>query len=91
MCPDMGSSRTLVGGFLQWIKVNECLLNFYYVVGPVLSPGGHWGDVDTDSVLMEFTAQKANTSITKQINEKNILLVLSAKKEMNVVMRFTVE
>lgn len=46
--------------------------------------------MDTDSVLMEFTAQKANTSITKQIYEKNILLVLSAKKEMNVVMRFTV-
>lgn len=53
----MGSSRTLVGGFLLWITVNECLLSFYYVVGPVLSPGGHGSDVDTDSVLMEFTAQ----------------------------------
>lgn len=57
MCLDMGSSRTLVGGFLLWIIVNECLLSFYYVVGPVLSPGGHWGDEDTDSVLMEFTGQ----------------------------------
>ena len=39
------------------IIVSECVLSFYYVAGPVLSPGGHWGDEDTDSVLMEFTAQ----------------------------------
>ena len=57
MCQDMGSSRTLVGGFLLWITVSECLLSFYYVAGPVLSPGGYCSDVDTDSVLMEFTAQ----------------------------------
>ena len=43
--------------FLLWITVNECLLSFYYVAGPVLSPGGYCSDVDTDSVLMEFTAQ----------------------------------
>ena len=57
MCLGMGSSRTLVGGLMLGIIVSECVLSFYYVAGPVLSPGGHWGDEDTDSVLMEFTAQ----------------------------------
>ena len=58
------------------------------MAGPVLSPG------DTvmmwTKILSLWSSQpsKDNTSTSKQINERNILLVVSAKEEMNVVMRF---